>query len=144
MTALVVADVSERDIIELGRSLLPGSSTEDRPPPPVLAGRKVLASLAAEHPFVGEVRRLSPGLDHGMAVPRRFAAVWHPNRLLWWHEALHLLGARDCYDRLGRNRCAEPRCVMRAFAMTETGDGRLRLCGKDCRRVSSPPPPEDL
>ena len=137
----VLEDVTESVLLDGLRSLLPGSRTAEEPAPASLAGRRLLVFLPEEHPFVAEARSHSPNVHWGIAAPRRFAVVWHVNPLLWWHETLHLFGAKDCYNRFGANKCPEPRCVMRAFPMTDQGDGRLRLCGKNLRRIATPPPP---
>lgn len=139
--AEVASDVAEDVLVDFLRSSLPGSRPSDRSNRGGLADRRTLAWLPPDHPFVAEAKRHTPSVEWGLAVPRRFAVVWHPNRLLWWHETLHLFGAKDCYNKFGVNKCPEPRCLMRCFSMREQDDGGLRLCGKNVRRIAAPPPP---
>ncbi|MEM9701175.1 MAG: hypothetical protein AAF907_01875 [Planctomycetota bacterium] len=125
------------------RSLLPGSQTADRPAPEILENKLILVRLSPSDPFVSEAKEHSPVIGWGYAIPRRVAVVWHDNPSLIWHETLHLLGAKDCYNRFGMNKCPEPRCLMRWFPMSQLGDGQLYLCGKNVRRIAAPPPPEE-
>lgn len=51
------------------------------------------------------------------------AAAWEPNnKMLIWHETLHLLGVEDCYDPVTKEGTCEkaPGCIMQYIATEET------------------------
>lgn len=116
---------------------LPGTVTPDEQQHPSLHCMKLLALCGADHPFVEVARRHNPRAHWGIAVPRRFAVAWVDNPYLWWHEALHLFNAKDCYNRFGINKCPERRCIMQASPLAETCGGRLHLCSKNARRIAN-------
>ena len=67
-----------------------------------------------------QVRSRNPLAQWGGKLGR-LALVWQTgNKHLIWHEALHLLGAEDCYDgESTEGNCEkEPRCIMQ-YAPTE-------------------------
>ena len=62
------------------------------------------------------------------------AAVWKPDHPgLVWHEALHLLGAQDCYCRgcFASPTCERPNCVMQFVPPADVAGGRPFLCQKN-------------
>ena len=70
-----------------------------------------------------------------LAIPCLFAIAWEPNEYLLWHETLHLMNAKDCYNKFGINKCPDPRCIMRrAPSRINCGD-RLTLCSKNVKRI---------
>ena len=72
----------------------------------------------------------------GVAIPCKFAIAWEPNKYLLWHESLHLMNAKDCYNKFGINKCPNHRCIMRrAPSLANCGD-RLTLCSKNIKRIS--------
>ena len=64
----------------------------------------------------------------------RLAAVWKPDHPgLVWHEALHLLGAQDCYCRgcFVSPTCEQPRCIMQFVPPADVAGERPFLCHKN-------------
>ncbi len=106
---------------------------------PQIAGRRLLVHCPAQHPFVRVAQAENPLARWGIGVPRRFAVVWVENKYLWWHEALHLFNAKDCYNQFGIHKCPEPRCIMQAAPTAESCDRRLYLCSKNVRRLQEEP-----
>jgi hypothetical protein len=60
----------------------------------------------------------------------------HGNRHIVWHEALHLLGAEDCYHLPDRGpTCKSDNCIMQ-YETNETNVGEWPfLCGKNIKRI---------
>ena len=74
-----------------------------------------------------------PTAEWGVACGR-LAAVWKPDHPgLVWHEALHLLGAEDCYCRgcLASPTCERSNCVMQFVPPANVGSGPPFLCHKN-------------
>ena len=114
---------------------MPGVVTEDSEQHPVLHEMKLLLLVPEDHSFVKTAREDNPRAHWGIGVPCRFSVAWVDNRFLWWHEALHLFNAKDCYNKFGINKCPELRCVMQASPTHESCGGRLHLCSKNIRRI---------
>jgi len=73
----------------------------------------------------------------GVAIPCKLAIAWVPRKYLVWHETLHLLNAKDCYNKFGINKCPNPRCIMRRAPMRETCGNQLTLCSKNLKRIQT-------
>lgn len=116
---------------------MPGDATDDEDQHPDLQGKRLLILLPEEHPFVGIARQDNPQAVWGIAVPGRFSVAWVDNKYLWWHEALHLLNAKDCYNKFGIHKCREARCIMQAAPTHGSCGGRLHLCSKNLRRIAT-------
>ena len=71
----------------------------------------------------------------GVALPCTFAVAWIANKFLVWHEVLHLLNAKDCYNKFGINKCPNLRCIMRRAPSLKTCGDRLTLCTKNVKRI---------
>lgn len=71
----------------------------------------------------------------GVAIPCRFAIAWEPNKYLLWHETLHLVNAKDCYNKYGINKCPNAQCIMRLAPSHVNCGGSLSLCSKNVKRV---------
>lgn len=70
-----------------------------------------------------------------------FAAVYEPdNKFIIWHEALHLLGAHDCYEEDDPYRrkpdCNCNSCIMQ-YVPTEETVGKWSLCDKNVKMLKS-------
>lgn len=53
-----------------------------------------------------------------------------------WHEALHLLGAEDCYDEKGNGpTCGLSNCIMQWVPTRSDADSWPFLCDKNCHAV---------
>ena len=74
----------------------------------------------------------------GTAFPGGPLAVcWTvPDKFIVWHEALHLLGADDCYDlETHRATCELPHCIMQFEPTANTVRSRPFLCKKVLDRL---------
>jgi hypothetical protein len=93
------------------------------------------ADARAEH--ARAVANVNVPADWGIAQRGEYAVVWKPgNRYLIWHEAMHLLGALDCYNSRGTTTCEESRCVMQYAPDHEQCGGSLHLCGGNVERIA--------
>jgi hypothetical protein len=101
-----------------------------------LTNSRLFVLCDERHPFVAAAREENPRAHWGIAFPRRYAVAWVGNKYLWWHEALHLFNAKDCYNKFGINKCREPYCVMQASPTQHSCGGRLYLCSKNVRRIA--------
>jgi hypothetical protein len=83
-----------------------------------------------------EMYREENELAHwGVAIPGRLAIAWEPNKYLLWHEALHLLNAKDCYNKFGINKCPVDTCIMRRAPSKSSCGPDLVLCTNNRRRI---------
>ena len=71
----------------------------------------------------------------GVAIPCTLAIAWEPNKYLIWHEILHLLNAKDCYNKFGINKCPNSHCIMRRAPSSMNCGSRLTLCSKNVKRI---------
>ena len=79
------------DIINQGASIL--NEREEPEPWPLLVG------CPSNHPIAASCQRVNPCCVWGGALSgKEVAAVWGGGWPAAWHEALHLLGASDCYE----------------------------------------------
>ena len=115
---------------------LSGRLVDDKDEPAEYAQKRLMILCAEDHPFVQMAQEDNPRAHWGIAVPRQFSVAWVNNKYLWWHEALHLFNAKDCYNRFGINKCQQPHCVMQASPTVHSCGGRLHLCSKNIRRLS--------
>lgn len=130
-------DCSEQSILAHLEQCLPGRSSET--PSVDFDSKRIFVLCLSDHPFVELAREENRLAAWGIAVPMRISVAWVENPFLWWHEALHLFNAKDCYNKFGINKCKEPRCVMQASPTTESCGGRLYLCSKNQRRIATEP-----
>lgn len=64
------------------------------------------------------------------------AMVWQEgNPHVLWHEALHLLGAEDCYDELRRPTCGTPACIMHYAPWPTDPPLGLSICPKNVAKL---------
>ena len=74
--------------------------------------------------------------QHGAAVGAVFAAAWAGGKYVAWHEALHLLGAEDCYTPQDPGpTCEQANCIMQ-YAPDQASVGEWPfLCQANVERV---------
>ncbi len=132
---LMPADLIDEIPAHLSRNM-PGVVTDDCDQHPALSGMRLLILVSEDHPFVDTARADNPRAHWGLGVPCKFSVAWVDNKYLWWHEALHLFNAKDCYNKFGINKCPEQRCVMQASPTHRSCGGRLHLCSKNVHRLS--------
>ena len=136
---VVLLDEPEETIVRHLEQSMPsmrfGPSLDDSD----LAQKRVFVLCDFAHPFIDNARSENPRAHWGIAVPMRFAVAWVNNPFLWWHEALHLFNAKDCYNKFGINKCRNSRCVMQASPTRFTCGDRLHLCSKNQRRLGQDP-----
>lgn len=116
---------------------MPGVCPDDTDQHPDLSSKRLLILCDEGHPFVNDARNDNPRAHWGIGVPCKFSVAWVDNKYLWWHEALHLFNAKDCYNKFGINKCPEVHCVMQASPTYQSCGGRLHLCSKNVRRLSN-------
>lgn len=121
------------------RRNMPGVNTDPEDQDKELLGKRLFVLCPDDHPFVVDARAENPLAHWGIAVPMCFSVAWVDNHFLWWHEALHLFNAKDCYNKFGINKCPENRCVMQASPTRYSCGGRLHLCTKNQKRLSIDP-----
>lgn len=97
----------------------------------------------------GAYRRLIVGCREDDVLAKRFdqpewwggnnnclSVCWRiPDEFVVWHEALHLLGAKDCYDESGRTTCELPKCIMQYVPCRENVGDWSFLCSENIQRV---------
>ncbi len=136
--AIDVAPLNAADDVVLShmKRNLPGSFRTDSDISEELSSKRLFVLCPAGHPFVETARQENPLAHWGIAVPMCFSAAWVDNPYLWWHEALHLFNAKDCYNKFGINKCRDSRCIMQVSPTETTCGGRLYLCSKNQRRIA--------
>ena len=71
---------------------------------------RILVMCSQSSPLAKAVRENNPDAKWGGSLGR-LAVVWHEDRYVLWHEALHLINARDCYTGL-KPDCDLSTCIM--------------------------------
>ena len=71
----------------------------------------------------------------GVAIPCTLAIAWEPSKYLFWHELLHLLNAKDCYNKFAINKCPNAHCIMRRAPSEANCGDQLTLCSKNVERI---------
>jgi hypothetical protein len=104
-------------------------------PPGPLSARRLFVLCDPDHPVVAAARRDNPRAHWGVSLACQVAVAWVDNKYLWWHEALHLFNAKDCYNRFGIHKCRERHCVMQSSPGETACGGRLYLCSKNVARL---------
>ncbi len=104
--------------------------------------QRLFVFCQGDEPFVTEAQKQNPDALWGAAVTDPhgivpYALAWRPdNKYLLWHEALHVLGADDCYDRSsGASTCPEQRCIMQYVPNEQNCSGDLFLCQNTIARL---------
>ena len=133
-----IEEMEDRVIGHLHRSMSEPYADPDEHDASLL-GKRIFVLCSEDHPFVRAARDENPRAHWGIAVPMTFSVAWVHNHFLWWHEALHLFNAKDCYNKFGINKCPEDRCVMQASPTRESCGGRLHLCSKNQKRLIRDP-----
>lgn len=103
-TAASISDILVKDILVNGLGLLPG----------------LMVHCRKDSTIAQKARKANPNARWGGQVDR-LAVVWQlNNKMVIWHEVLHLLGADDCYDNQTQKDTCEkaPGCIMQ-YAATE-------------------------
>jgi len=114
-------------------SMLPGKSHDE-----LLgnyASKKIFVFCDGDEPFVKAFQDQNELAHWGVAIPCTLAIAWEPRDYLVWHETLHLMNAKDCYNKFGINKCPSPQCIMRRAPSPENCGGRLELCSKNIKRI---------
>lgn len=136
---VAVLDEPEEGIVEHLEQSMPGRRFDRSDSDTELSRKRIFLLCDGDHPFVQVAQRDNPLAHWGIAVPMCFSVAWVNNPYLWWHEALHLFNAKDCYNKFGIHKCPDPRCVMQASPTLATCGGRLHLCSKNQRRLAQDP-----
>gem|GEM_PF-5442972 len=114
-------------------AMIPGNANEDSFQQ---HQAKYIFVLCDEHEAFVQAYQEQNELAHwGVAIPCSFAIAWEPNKYLLWHEALHLMNAKDCYNKFGINKCREPKCIMRRAPSRANCGDQLTLCSKNLKRI---------
>jgi hypothetical protein len=112
-----------------------GFKTNHSEPTP-LDGKLVFVFCERDDPIAKAARKENPLADWGAAREDDYALAWTPdNKFLIWHEAMHLLFAKDCYDSAGKTTCEEPLCIMQYVPCDQNCGGDLRLCRANVQRL---------
>ncbi len=114
-------------------SLLPGRMHSDEFN--CFQAKRIFIFCNGHEDFVQELRTENELAHWGIAIPGKIAVAWHPSKYLIWHEALHLLNAKDCYNKFGINKCPNARCVMRRAPSRASCGDELSLCSKNVTRI---------
>ncbi len=80
-------------------------------------------------------RESNPLASWGVAIACKLAIAWVPNPYLVWHEILHLIDAKDCYNKFGIHKCPASRCIMQLVPSRIHCGERLILCSKNVQRI---------
>jgi hypothetical protein len=99
--------------------------------------RRLFVFCSRDAAVARTARKENPMAEWGAARMLHFAIAWKVgSTFTLWHEAMHVLGADDCYDDIGRSTCKEPHCLMQ-YALNEADcAGELVLCKSAVRLVS--------
>ena len=104
---------------------------------PIHENQKIFLLCSQDDPFVEQLQTINSMALWGIAVPTSFAVAWVKNEYLWWHEALHLFNAQDCYNKFGFHKCPEEKCIMQYSPTRDNCGGRLHLCSKNQKRIAN-------
>jgi hypothetical protein len=106
-------------------------------------GLTAAARLLIHCPFDSELakqmRFVSPTACWGLAVDQTYAAVYppHESKYVLFHEALHLLGAEDCYDSQTLSQtCTTPNCIMNHNPDVASACAWPFLCPDNIKRIT--------
>jgi len=97
---------------------------------------KLVIYCRPDTPLVNETHAVDPMASRGASLGR-VALVWvEGNKYLIWHEALHTLGAEDCYEHAtGVHNCGLDGCVMQRAPTAATVRPWPFLCPANVRRL---------
>ncbi len=96
---------------------------------------QVILACPDDHDLAQSTRANNPQAIWGGALGP-LALVYRPeNKFLVWHEAMHLLGAQDCYDNAGRRTCLLDNCLMQYVPCKHTVEDWPFLCDANVQRV---------
>jgi len=114
--------------------------------PSVSEGNRFVICRPPDHLLANRARAENSLARWGLSWPNMLALVYHsvgglPNRYIAWHEALHALGADDCYDlETQAPTCDLQGCVMQ-YAPTESTVARWPyICASNLCTMSYPGP----
>ncbi len=112
---------------------MPGQRNEDRFEE--YRGKRIFVLCERQQDFAVAYREQNQLAHWGVAIPEQVAIAWHGCKYLLWHEILHLMNAKDCYNKFGFNKCHEPHCIMRLAPSPNDCGGRLVMCTKNQKRI---------
>lgn len=97
---------------------------------------KLVIYCRPDTPLVCEAHAVDPMASRGASLGR-VALVWvEGNKYLIWHEALHTLGAEDCYDRTtAAPNCGFDGCIMQRAPSEASVRPWPFLCPDNVKRV---------
>lgn len=104
---------------------------------------RLIVCCPGQHPLVTKCLAANPDALWGVTVDNSLAVVYQlSNHYAIWHELLHLLGAKDCYDVANPAANAEPtcehrQCIMQYAATEGVVDGCLPICDGNVSRIKS-------
>lgn len=98
---------------------------------------RVFVFCGYDEEYVAAIKLREPGAQWGAAIEDHWALAWtRDNKYLLWHETLHLLCAKDCYDKVSYARtCTEPRCIMQYVPTAENCGAGFHLCEENVQRI---------
>ena len=102
--------------------------------------RKVLVACRPDHEFARGIKQKRPAAAWGVAfVGGPFGVIYNlSNKYLVWHEALHLLGADDCYDQSNQGpTCEHTSCIMQYVPTAQTVGEWPFLCTENVGNIRS-------
>lgn len=81
-------------------------------------------------PFAKRAREKNTNAKWGAAQIGEYALIWEPdNKYLFWHETLHVVGAKDSYDEQSlQTVCEDDRCIMQYVPNETNCGGELFIC----------------
>jgi len=83
-----------------------------------------------------------PDACWGLTSCKMLAVVYDDRKVALWHEVLHLLGAKDCYDLPDRGpTCSHRRrhlpCIMQYEPIEGEVGGKLQICPENIELIQS-------
>jgi hypothetical protein len=96
----------------------------------------LVVRCSTDHPLAQTCLDADPdacwGLKNG-----GLAVVYDDREVALWHEVLHLLGAKDCYDLPADPgpTCEHPRCIMQYAPQVGEVQGKLQICPENAERI---------
>lgn len=103
---------------------------------------KLIVFCDSRHRLARKCLDASPNALWGVACGGLAVCYALGNDCAIWHEALHLLGAKDCYEEENPSRnpgptCENPECIMQYAPTKGVVDSFLPLCSGNAGRIKS-------
>ena len=99
----------------------------------------LVVGCGKDHSLAREIRKINPdALWGGTWSEVGLAVCWRIEKPVVWHEALHLLGAHDCYCLPDKGpTCEQPNCIMQYMPSADAGGEQLALCSENIADLRS-------